>query len=47
MSSITGQTQQRANLPQGTLDMLILRTLRYGPTHGHQIGKHIQRSTEG
>jgi len=25
--------------------MLILRTLLYGPSHGHQIGKHIQRTT--
>ena len=39
------KTQQRANLLQGTLDMLILRTLLYGPAHGHQIGKHIQRTT--
>ena len=39
------QTQQRANLLQGTLDMLILRTLLHGPAHGHQIGKHIQRTT--
>ena len=35
----------RAGLLQGTLDMLILRTLLYGPSHGHQIGKHIQRTT--
>ena len=39
------ETPARANLLQGTLDMLILRTLLYGPTHGHQIGKHIQRTT--
>lgn len=39
------QQQQRAGLLQGTLDMLILRTLLYGPAHGHQIGKHIQRTT--
>jgi PadR family transcriptional regulator, regulatory protein PadR len=25
--------------------MLILRTLLYGPAHGRQIGKHIQRTT--
>jgi len=25
--------------------MLVLRTLLYGPAHGHQIGKHIQRTT--
>jgi PadR family transcriptional regulator PadR len=37
--------QQRMGLLQGTLDMLILRTLLYEPAHGHQIGKHIQRTT--
>jgi transcriptional regulator len=45
MSSMTKQSSERANLLQGTLDMLILRTLLYGPAHGHQIGKHIQRTT--
>src|SRR5260370_17943542 len=25
--------------------MLVLRTLLHGPAHGHQIGKHIQRTT--
>ena len=42
---MTKQAQQRVGLLQGTLDMLILRTLLYGPAHGHQIGKHIQRTT--
>jgi len=41
------EKQQRVNLLLGTLDMLILRTLLHGPAHGHQIGKHIQRSTDG
>jgi PadR family transcriptional regulator, regulatory protein PadR len=36
----------RPELVQGTLDMLILRTLLFGPAHGHQIAKHIQRTTE-
>ena len=36
----------RAELLQGTLDMLILRTLLLGPAHGHQIAKHIQRTTD-
>lgn len=45
MSSMAKETQQRANLLQGTLDMLILRTLLYGPAHGRHIGKHIQRTT--
>jgi transcriptional regulator len=33
-------------LLQGTLDLLILRTLRAGPSHGHAIAKHIQRTSE-
>jgi PadR family transcriptional regulator PadR len=37
---------EKTALLQGTLDMLILRTLLYGPAHGHQIAKHIQRTTE-
>ena len=31
---------------QGTLDVLILRTLLRGPQHGHAIAKHIQRTSE-
>jgi PadR family transcriptional regulator, regulatory protein PadR len=42
---MTKQTQPRANLLLGTLDMLVLRTLVWGPAHGHHIGKHIQRTT--
>jgi transcriptional regulator len=45
MSSTEKRTKQRMAVLQGTLDMLILRTLLYGPAHGHQIGKHIQRTT--
>ena len=45
MSTMGKRARQRANVLQGTLDMLILRTLLYGPAHGHQIGKHIQRTT--
>jgi PadR family transcriptional regulator PadR len=33
-------------LLQGTLEMLVLRTLLFGPAHGHQIARHIQRTTE-
>jgi PadR family transcriptional regulator, regulatory protein PadR len=40
------ESSDRIQLLQGTLDMLILRTLLLGPAHGHQIAKHIQRTTE-
>lgn len=33
-------------LLQGTLDLLILRTLLPGPMHGHAIAKHIQHTSE-
>src|SRR2546422_9266538 len=40
------ETASRIELLQGTLDMLILRTLLLGPAHGHEIAKHIQRTTD-
>src|SRR5881396_3787671 len=36
----------RIDLLQGTLDLLLLRTLSAGPRHGHAIAKHIQRTSE-
>ena len=36
----------RIELLQGTLDLLILRTLLFGKAHGHAIAKHIQRTSE-
>lgn len=36
----------RLELLQGTLDLLILRTLQPGPAHGHAIAKSIERSSE-
>ena len=35
----------RVELLQGTLDLLILRTLLPGKAHGHAIAKHIQRTS--
>jgi len=34
---------QRLELPQGTLDLLILRTLTPGPLHGWAISERIQQ----
>ena len=36
----------RVDLLQGTLDLLILRTLRFGPQHGHGIGLAIRASSD-
>jgi PadR family transcriptional regulator, regulatory protein PadR len=36
----------RVELLQGTLDLLILRTLVTGSSHGHAIAKNIQRTSE-
>jgi PadR family transcriptional regulator PadR len=40
------ESSGRLELVQGTLDMLILRTLLFGAAHGHQIAKHIRQTTE-
>ena len=38
--------KRKLDLLQGTLDLLILRTLLGGAAHGHAIAKHIQRTSE-
>jgi transcriptional regulator len=37
---------ERTEILQGTLDMLILRTLLFGPLHGHAIAHTIEKTTE-
>ena len=37
---------ERLELLQGTLDMLILRTLQWGPEHGHGIGQSIRAHSD-
>jgi len=40
-------TSARSDLPLGTLDMLILRTLTLGALHGYAIAQHIGRLSDG
>lgn len=37
----------RSEYLQGTLDVLILKTLSWGPRHGYAIGKWLRESTDG
>lgn len=42
----TQEEQERLELLQGTLDLLILRTLIFGPQHGQGIARAIQDTSE-
>jgi PadR family transcriptional regulator, regulatory protein PadR len=37
---------ERIDLLQGTLDLMILQTLQWGPQHGHGIGQAIRASSQ-
>jgi PadR family transcriptional regulator, regulatory protein PadR len=40
------QKDESIEMLQGTLDLLILRTLLFGPIHGHAIAKSIERASQ-
>src|SRR5947209_12843966 len=42
----TKEERERIELLQGTLDLLILRTLLLGPAHGHAIAKAIECNSD-
>ncbi|MGB6874888.1 MAG: PadR family transcriptional regulator [Candidatus Acidiferrales bacterium] len=42
----TKEQKERVELLQGTLDLLILRTLLLGPAHGHAIAKAIEFNSD-
>src|SRR5260221_5198967 len=42
----TKEQRERIELLQGTLDLLILRTLLLGPAHGHAIAKAIEFNSD-
>jgi PadR family transcriptional regulator, regulatory protein PadR len=43
---MSGSKQPNGEMVQGTLDMLILRTLVMGPAHGHTIAHVIEHTSE-
>ena len=40
------QKDEPIDMLQGTLDLLILRTMLFGPVHGHAIAKSIERTSQ-
>ena len=36
-------TNEKSDLPQGTLDLLILKVVALGPLHGYAIGQRLQQ----
>lgn len=38
---------ERSDLPRGTLDMMVLKTLTLGSLHGYAIAQHIEKLSDG
>jgi len=43
---MNNKSRERIEFLQGTLDILILRSLQQGPAHGRAIAKHIKQTSE-
>jgi DNA-binding PadR family transcriptional regulator len=40
-------TQMKSDLPQGTLDLLILKVIALGPVHGYAIAQRLEQVSRG
>lgn len=40
-------TQTKSDLPQGTLDLLILKVIALGPVHGYAIAQRLEQVSRG
>ena len=47
MTLHSSRPDARTDLLHGTLDMLILRTLQWGPQHGYAIGARLEQASAG
>jgi PadR family transcriptional regulator, regulatory protein PadR len=41
------KTAEKSDLPQGTLDLLILKVIALGPVHGYAIAQRLQQVSRG
>jgi PadR family transcriptional regulator, regulatory protein PadR len=39
--------EEKSDMPQGTLDLLILKVVALGPVHGYAIGQRLQQVSRG
>src|SRR6185503_20358049 len=44
--SMAPMAKQKPDLPQGTFDMLVLKALSLGPTHGYGVGQRIAQLSD-
>jgi PadR family transcriptional regulator, regulatory protein PadR len=46
-SEVVTMTETKSDLPQGTLDLLILKVIALGPLHGYAIAQRLQQVSRG